>query len=659
MKVKIKKLKNSKQTINLPILKWALWGIFLLVCNHKLYAQPEVQKPARILFLLDASSSMLGNWTNTETRFKAASRIITSISDSIHAVNSDVAFAVRVFGNQYPAQEKNCFDSRLEVPFGYSNSRQIETRLKYLNPRGFSPIAWSLQETAENDFTESNRYAYSIILITDGGESCGGDICATVTRLLEKKISFKPYILSLSDYEPLKQQYDCLGKYLLVVKEQDIVPAIKTIIDDNRKILSVKTPGLKSISTVKPQPAVVKTTPVPVTIKEEPVIVKQEIAIPKQEPIKKTEPVVAKKEEPKPVVIVQQNEPLPLPKVPQIDRIFSQNKLKRLNMLYTLADASPVKVPSLKIKILSEEEKPIVSGNNTFTANSKPKAGIIEPSQTSKPVKAVATNKPVKLQGEKTEEQLRFTEQVEQAKETTVQIYFTNGQGKFYNTEPKLIFLDSKTHKEVKSIYRNVTAGTPEPIKIPAGTYDIAIASGKGKATNVVVEVNSNKKVYITIGKASMAFYYPTAPNRPPKEYMAYVSKRFEQGPVIKHRCDEELPYDPANYHIEINTLPALMYNIDLDFSSLKLVEIPEPGTIQISNQSNIGKIQFWNQRGDGFVPFHEMTITGNAALQNAEFLPGIYQLRYVKNAGQPNAKAEILTFRIKSNQTTIVELEK
>lgn len=659
MKVKIEKLKKSKQGLILARLKLGIWGIFLLLCTVKLHAQPEIQKPARILFLLDASSSMLGTWQNNETRFRAASRIITAISDSIHAVNNDVAFAVRVFGNQYPAQEKNCFDSRLEVPFGYSNSRQIETRLKYLNPRGFSPIAWSLQETAENDFTESNRYAYSIILITDGGESCGGDICATVTRLLEKKISFKPYILSLSDYEPLKQQYDCLGKYLLVVKEQDIVPAIKTIIDDNRKILSVRTPGLKSITTNKPQPTVIKTNPAPVTIKQEPAIVKQEIVVPKEEPVKKTEPVVVKKEEPKPVVAEQQQEPVSLPKVAQIDRIFSQNKLKRLNMLYTLADASPVKVPSLKIKILTEEEKPATYSGNTIAVNSKPKTGIIEPSSASKPVKVVATSKPVKPQGDKPQEQLKFTEQIEPAKETTVQIYFTNGQGKFYNTEPKLIFLDSKTHKEVKSIYRNVTAGTPEPIKIPAGTYDITIASGKGKATNVVVEANNNKKVYITIGRASMAFYYPTAPNRPVKEYMAYVSKRFEQGPVIKHNCDEELPYDPANYHIEINTLPALMYNIDLDFSTLKLVEIPEPGTIQISNQSNMGKIQFWNQRGDGFVPFHEMTITGNAALQNAEFLPGIYQLRYVKNAGQPNAKAEILTFRIKSNQTTIVELEK
>jgi len=630
---------------------------FLLVfsfCTERVAAQTAIQKPARILFLLDASSSMLGEWTDKETRFRTASRVIKSIADSIHAVNNDVSFALRVFGNQYPAQEKNCYDSRLEVAFSHGNINQIETRLKYLNPRGFSPIAWSLQQTAENDFIENAKYAYSIILITDGGESCGGDICATFTSLLEKKISFKPYILSLVDYEPLKLQYACLGKYMVVATEKDIVPTIKTIIDDNRKILVTKAQGLKAAATtpVKPTPIVVKNTPPPPTvIKEEPkkVVVPEPVIVKETpKPVIKEEPKPIVKEEPKP--IEKKEEPIVLPKQPDINRIISITKLKRMNMLYTLADAQPVKVPKLFIKIIAEEEPKVV--NNT------PKPKVIEPTAATKPTKPTEKRTPP-TKAKEGEEKLTFTEKTEQAKETTVQIYFTNGQGKFYSTEPKLSFLDAKTGKEVKSAYRNVLGGEPTPIKLPAGTYNISVAGGKGKASNVVVEENKTKKIYITLGKAALAFYYPTAPNRPAKEYLALVSKRFEQGPVVKHKCDEELPYDPANYHIEINTLPALMYNIDLDFSSLKLVEIPEPGTIQISNQNVVGKINFWNQRGDGFVPFYEMTINGNAALQNADFLPGVYQLRYIKNAGKPNSQSEVLTFRIKSNQTTTIELEK
>lgn len=249
--------------------------LFLMTCliPARLHAQ-QMEKPARILFLMDASSSMLNGWNTSDSRFQTAARLVSAIVDSIHIVNKDVAFAVRVFGTQYAAQEKNCYDTRLEVPFNLGNDAQIKARLKYLTPRGFSPIAWSLKETAEQDFTESNQYAYSIILITDGGESCGGDICATVTNLLSKKISFKPYILSLIDYEPLKLQYECLGKYLTVATEKDIVPAIHTIINDNRKVLSIKGSGLRTLKQDIPPPVATAVTkpPMPVVRKEPEVV---------------------------------------------------------------------------------------------------------------------------------------------------------------------------------------------------------------------------------------------------------------------------------------------------------------------------------------------------------------------------------------------------
>lgn len=632
----------------------AVWVLLLLLSSIPAFPQEIKQKPARILFLMDASSSMLTEWKTPETRFQAAARIVSAIVDSVHAVNGDVAFAVRVFGNQYPAQEKNCFDTRLEVPFNLANDAQIKARLQYLHPKGYSPIALSLKETAEKDFTESDAYAYSIILVTDGGESCGGDICATVTNLLEQKISFKPYILSLVDYEPLKKQYECLGKYLTVAKEKDIEPAIKTIINDNRKVLTVKTAGLKQTTT---RPATPKATPVTVkpatpVIKKEPVVqppvVKQEPVMVKEVPVKKEEPV-------KPVVI----EPVVERQKVQVTRIFVTSKLRTMGLLYTLPFGVPVKVPRLNIKFAKDD--PASMGLVPQATNSRPKPSsrpsVIEPSANTPRAKMV-NNKPVK-KAEKKEEELEYIIKTEEAKESTLQVYFTNGQGKFYRTEPRMVLKDSKTGKEVKNVYRSVTNGEPDPIKLDPGTYNITIPGAKSKANGVVIEPGKNKKYYIKVSTGSLAFYYPTAPDRPVSEYRALVSKRFEHGPVVKQVCDEELPYDPANYHIEINTLPPMILNIDLDFNNVKLISIKEPGTIQISNKNNIGKVQFWYELGDTYVPFHEMNVTGNTAAQKLDFLPGTYQLRYYKGPANPLAKAEVIVFRIKSNMTTTIELEK
>lgn len=614
----------------------------------RLHAQET--RPARILFLLDASSSMLNGWNTSDTRFQTAARLVNAIVDSVHASNRDVAFAIRVFGNQSPAQDKDCYDTRLEVPFNLGNDEQIRARLKYLSPRGFSPIAWSLRKTAEEDFTESDRYAYSIILITDGGESCGGDICATVTSLLDKKISFKPYILSLIDYEPLKLQYECLGKYLTVATEKDIVPAIATIINDNRKILSIRNTGLQSIRPAGPPVAAAREVKPVIPAVQQPRVESRIEPLPeKNTPVPETAPPV----EP----------PVSLPKVIPVDKIVMQTRLKKLNLLFALPDGIPYNVPPLGRISLARESAPGLPGTVETppvktTEPRRQASAVVEPSA---PVNRPRTT-PVKNPAlkKKEEEKLDFVVKEEEARESSLQIYFTNGQGRFFSTEPKLQIRDSKTGKEVKSGYRTVTAGTPDLIKLPPGVYDIIIPGTKSKATGVEVTEGKNKKYYIKVGSGSLAFYYPSAPDRPVKEYMALVSKRFEPGPVVKQRCEEELPYDPANYHIEINTLPAMMLNVDLDFNGVKLISIEEPGMLQVANKVAMGKVQLWCQRGDSYVPFYEMAITGRPETQHVNLLPGVYQLRYYKTPGAaPTAKAEIVSFRIKSNMSTSLELGK
>lgn len=634
---------NCKYYLSITIIAWA----FLLANISS--AQPEIQKPARILFLLDASSSMGNSWIDATTRFQTAGRIINTIVDSIHRVNPDVAFAIRVFGNQFPSQEKNCLDSRLEVPFSLGNDGQIKARLKYLSPRGYSPIAWSLQQAAELDFKENNQYAYSIILITDGGESCGGDICATVTNLLNKKISFRPYILSLIDYAPLKMEYACLGKFLTVAAEKDIVPAVSTIINDNRKILMIKTldyhpvavniPPPKATSVNKPPVKVVispnvepKATPPPVVVKETPV----------------------KKEE---SVIVPEETPVVRKKYPALDLIYTRTRLQIMNLLYTIPDGVVINVPPLKPMKFSVPPPDVIPQTPpAVTPAAKTANKIVEP--TTAVVKPKTTTV-VKKQESKEDINLPFESTTTDAKESSVQIYFTNGKGKFYRTEPKLLFKDSKTKADVKSIYRNLEGGEPMPIKLEPGTYDLAVVGSKGKANNIVIEPGKNKKVYITVGGGSLEFYYPTAPNRPVKEYRALVSKRFEAGsPVVKQNCDTILPYEPANYHIEINTLPQMMLNVDLDFYSVKVMSIQEAGTVQITNANNIGRVQFWYQHGDAYEPFYEMNVLGNTSAQKVDFLPGLYQVRYITGPKTPNTKPDVVMFRVKSNMVTNLELQ-
>jgi len=151
---------------------------------------PDGLRQPRILILLDGSSSMVQPWGKNSQRFTAASTVITSLMDSIYKVNGSVEFALRVYGHQSSVDQHDCYDTQLEVPFSKNNRTQMMLRLANIKPVGVSPIAYSLKQAALKDLVNEVRNAYSIILITDGGESCGGDICDVVKTLIANKVFF-------------------------------------------------------------------------------------------------------------------------------------------------------------------------------------------------------------------------------------------------------------------------------------------------------------------------------------------------------------------------------------------------------------------------------------------------------------------------------------
>jgi hypothetical protein len=627
------------------------FGILLVLIGiaPAVQAQPEKEKPARILFLLDGSSSMLYDWEEgKESRFTAAAQIIGAIADSIHQINSDVEFGIRVFGHQHNFNEKNCYDSKLEVGFSKRNVEQIKTRLSYLSPRGYSPIAWSLKKTALEDFKDYQNYSYSIILITDGGESCGGDICATVTALLDQKISFRPYILSMIDYAPLKAEYDCLGKFLTVAKQADVVPAINTIIEDNRKILTIKS------SSVRPTPTTAAPTPNVVTRP----VVSAPVTKPAPKPPVITEPVVQPKPVSEPVVKIDTPKtvtPVPTLPPPPAERArplvapikpLTTGKKRKMNILYALSSPNPVKVrPLPKFKNLIPEDKPVTPAPAAPQPKPKPKPSVSIKS-TPKPPADPQPEAPSK-----------YTEKSEAAKESQVKIYFTNGEGKYYATEPEIVITDNATGKQVLRGYRTVSrgAGEPDPILLPPGNYSLVVPGGSTNVPSFTIAPAEAKRLEIVIHNSTLAFEYPTNPKRPVKEYVAMVSKRFEAGPLVKQRGDERLQYEPANYHIEVNTLPPTLRNVDLTKGALTVVAIDEPGSIAISNTNRIGRVEFWYPLGDRYVRFYEMNIAGEPSLQTADFRPGPYEVRYIKPS---TGNTEVIPFRVKRNETTTLELQ-
>lgn len=190
-----------------------LFTIILLFLTGITYAQVVQQKlpdKTRILFLLDGSGSMLAKWGKT-TRIEAAKHLLSGLVDSLKAVNN-VQVALRAYGHRYSRQAQNCQDTKLEVGFSSNNHQLIINRLSQIQPKGTTPIAYSLQEAA-NDFPPTSEYRNIIIIITDGIESCDGDPCAVSLALQRKNIFLKPFIIGIGMDRKFAREFGCMGEF--------------------------------------------------------------------------------------------------------------------------------------------------------------------------------------------------------------------------------------------------------------------------------------------------------------------------------------------------------------------------------------------------------------------------------------------------------------
>ncbi|MCB8994464.1 MAG: VWA domain-containing protein [Bacteroidales bacterium] len=201
-----------------------------MIMPKSIYAQEASGKTkalTRILFIFDASQSMSGTW-ESDNKINIARNILIDLVDSLQNVEN-VEMALRVYGHQSPVPPQDCSDTRLEVPFAQGNASRIRQKLKFITPKGTTPIAYSLA-LAPGDFPECDNCRNIILLITDGIEACDGDPCAVSLELQKKGIILKPFIIGIGLDPGFHETFDCLGYYFNAQNEDKFREVLGTVI---------------------------------------------------------------------------------------------------------------------------------------------------------------------------------------------------------------------------------------------------------------------------------------------------------------------------------------------------------------------------------------------------------------------------------------------
>lgn len=137
------------------------------------FAQTHVE------LILDASGSMYNRLGDGRYRIEAAKQVLVDLVAGLPA-DPELHVGLRVYGARLQALDEGaCQDSHLDVPIDGLDRAGLTDAIEGTVARGATPIAYSLALAAQDLPSTGVR---RVVLVTDGLESCGGDLSAVAAQ---------------------------------------------------------------------------------------------------------------------------------------------------------------------------------------------------------------------------------------------------------------------------------------------------------------------------------------------------------------------------------------------------------------------------------------------------------------------------------------------
>jgi len=198
----------------------ALWRI-LATLTFILFTAP-VMSAERTMIVLDGSGSMWGQIEGVPKLTIARD----TLRDVLPQVPSDTELGLLTYGHR---EKGNCQDIEMIVPPAPGTAGAISEAADNLSFIGMTPLTDAVRIAAEEmRFTEETS---TVILITDGIETCEADPCALGADLESRGVGFTAHVVGFGLSEEEGQQVACLaentgGQYFEAGDAESLVSAL-------------------------------------------------------------------------------------------------------------------------------------------------------------------------------------------------------------------------------------------------------------------------------------------------------------------------------------------------------------------------------------------------------------------------------------------------
>lgn len=180
---------------------WLLAGVVLTLCGATLHADDAA--PAPLLLIFDASGSMWGQ-IEGENKIVIARRVLGELVDGLP---DESPVGLIAYGHR---REGDCEDIETVAPLGPLDKGTLKTAVDGLNPKGKTPITKSVEQAF--DALRGIDGGATVILVSDGLETCGGDPCAAVRTAKEQGIEFILHVVGFDVAGEDVSQLECAAQ---------------------------------------------------------------------------------------------------------------------------------------------------------------------------------------------------------------------------------------------------------------------------------------------------------------------------------------------------------------------------------------------------------------------------------------------------------------
>lgn len=156
-----------------------------------------------VLLILDASGSMWGQ-LGGKTKIAIAKEVMSGI---IQDLPSDLQTSLMIYGHR---QKDDCNDVEVVIPFGPLDRNLYISTIHAIRPKGKTPITRSLSMAAEE--IRKLGQGGSIILVSDGEETCEGDPCKLAAELKAGGLDVIMHVVGFGVKGVAAEQLACVAK---------------------------------------------------------------------------------------------------------------------------------------------------------------------------------------------------------------------------------------------------------------------------------------------------------------------------------------------------------------------------------------------------------------------------------------------------------------